>query len=98
MPRPAQPTPGSGPPDFHTAHALEADLFKVRKLEFGFVVANGIKHGFLVEATEQESRRVCLGVATNNENMFTLFYKACGQVLGRCRFTNAALTINSDLT
>ena len=83
---------------FHAAHTLKADLFKVGELDFGLVVANGIEHGFLVEATEQESSRVRLGVATDNENMFTLFYKARSQVLGRSGLADAALTIDSDLT
>ena len=51
-----------------------------------------------MKAAEQKASRVSLGIATDNENVFTLFDKAGGQVLGRGRFTDAAFTIDSDLT
>ena len=51
-----------------------------------------------METAEQKTRRVCLGVATDDEHMLTLFYKARSQVLGRSGLTDAALTIDSDLT
>ena len=83
---------------FYATHTLEAHFFEVRKLNFGFIVTNGVKHSLLMKAAEQKAGRVCFRVATDHKNVFSLFYKACGQVLSRGGLTDATLSVNSDLT
>ena len=69
MPRPAQPTPGSGPPD--STHkvfvkSIAADVFQGDVLAF---FAERVEHGFLGQAVQQQTRRVGLRIAADHHHL-----------------------------
>ena len=99
-PRPAQPTPGSGPPELDAANVAEADLHDV--LEFEVLDAAGFsgeaQDGVLRLGVQDESRRIRLGVATDDEDLLVHRGEGREGVLRGGRLADAALAVKCDLS
>ena len=98
-PRPAQPTPGSGPPDFRAFDALVADLHHV----FEFQVLDGARfrrqgeHRVLHLGVKDETGGVGFGIAADDQDLLADVDEGGERVLRRRGFADAALSVECDL-
>jgi hypothetical protein len=98
-PRPAQPTPGSGPPDSTAADAVEADadhLFRLEVLDQTFLRRH-LQHRELRFRIEDEAGGVGFGIAADDENLLAHLGQRHQGILRRRRLADAALSVKGYL-
>ena len=98
-PRPAQPTPGSGPPELGALDALVADLEHVLELEVldrtGF--GGEAQHRVLHLGVEDETGGIRFGIAADDQDFLPEIDERRERVLRRRRLADAAFSVECDL-
>ncbi len=98
MPRPAQPTPGSGPPDSVQRHVAETVAADVVEFDVFAFVAKRIQDGLLGQSAQEQSGRVGLGVAADHHDFLAHFRQGRYRVLRGRRLADAAFAVDCNLS
>ncbi len=97
IPRPAQPTPGSGPPDSTQSvlpKPVAADVFQLDVLA---LLAQRVEHGLLRQAAQQQPRGVGLGVAADHHHLLAHLGQRGDGVLGGGALADATFAVDRHL-
>ena len=98
-PRPAQPTPGSGPPEFDAADVAVADLHHL--FDFEVLDAAGIRRqaqdGVLRLGVQDQAGRIRLRIAADDQDAMAHLGQRRQRVLRGRRLADAALSVKRYL-
>ena len=99
-PRPAQPTPGSGPPELDAGHAAEAGAQHVLQFEVfdGARFRGQMKDSLLGFRVQDQARGVGLGVAADDQDLLAHLGEGRDGILRRRRFSDSAFAVKRNLT
>jgi hypothetical protein len=97
MPRPAQPTPGSGPPDSVQRVPLVARLQDVVEFDVLALFAKSVEHGLLGQSAQEETGGVGLGVASDHHDLLAHLRQRGHRVLRGGALADAAFSVDCDL-
>ena len=98
-PRPAQPTPGSGPPELDATDVEIADLHDLFDLEVLDAARRSgeAEDGVLRLGVKDEAGRIRLRIAADDQNAVTQLRKRRQSILGRRRLADAPFAVKRDL-
>ncbi len=98
IPRPAQPTPGSGPPDSTQIDIAETDFSDVVEFHVLAFRAKGVEHGLLRQPSQQQPRGIRLGIAAHNHDLSAHFRQTGHCVLRGGGLSDTAFAVNGNLS